>query len=238
MPFQAPCPPGCKCGKHHRTRKDRKAIGAGRTREFLRRESEHQHAPVKTKVCTRCGKRKKAWPPGEADFHFRKTILKSGIGKMYPRPECIVCSRELVKERAKKRGPEENRKRRARYRKRRDADPDRREKHLAYQREWGAQARRKKGVPPGRPHKKNRFNGRGPMLPIGPFSTWLSQQCVQSSATEVARKCGLDEKQIRRWTSRKDEDGRVMKTVSIEAADKVFVALKQPDQMAVLYPPG
>lgn len=83
--------------------------------------------------------------------------------------------------------------------------------------------------------KRHEEKGKGGKLDLEPFGVWLSQQVVSHGMDEICARTGLDEKQIRRWCAGKDEGG-VIKTVSVESADKVFIALDAPDEMAILYP--
>jgi hypothetical protein len=198
-----------------------------------RHTAAHPYVPGDQKRCTGCKKRKPI-----SEFYFSKRRLKNGEVRSYPRAKCKKCERarnEAWKEEKKRNGTWSAY---LRERTRRIMeDPERHERRKEIQREWATSERRRQGMKVVGPWKRYRETGKGVKLPLEPFSVWLARQVVILGMDQVCQLTGLDEKQIRRWTSGRDAEGPV-KSISVEAADKVFVALGVPEEMAILYPPG
>jgi hypothetical protein len=191
------------------------------------------HEIPATKRCSCCGKLK-----GRDEFSIRRVRLKTtGEIREYLRAACKECEGGYYKrwKNRKKRQGEWS----AYLRERRDrelADSKRAERRREIDRERATIKRRQQGMKVRGPWSKYREQGRGGRLPIEPFSTWLSQQCVRTSVSDVAMQTGFDERHIRRLTSKLDEEGKPIRKVSLDTMDRIFIGLGHPDQMVVLYP--
>lgn len=201
-------------------------ISEGKIAAFIRHEEEHEYQLPKSKVCSKCGKRK-----NRDRFLVKKKKLKSGIIREYLAGECKKCANERStkwREQKRKEGLLNGLERRydrnrSEESKERHRETRRIKRHEDSQREGRASRTRRKSVV-----KKGAYlSGKGiEILPVGPIAKWIREK----NLTAVP---GVGENVL---SAIRNEIGSYTEKISLDLVDRILTGMEEPWVSHELYP--
>lgn len=195
--------------------------------ERFRREVAERQAEPDTKRCGACGETKPI-----AAFAVKREKLKSGYIAVRPVSYCNPCNSARVKAKRDKEiaeGVDVSAREREKKR-RRAADPQKREMDRRYQREWATNKRRQEGRKNNGGWHRYRRRETYSFLPVGPIAVFLEERIGKEGISRIARATGVPERRLHGIRHREQA------TVRLSSVDAILSGLGCPELMHELYP--
>lgn len=208
------------------TEAQKEKISKGKIEAFKKREAGHKYELPKTKICSKCGKRKSA-----DQFLIKKKTLKSGVKREYLAGECRKCAGErAAKWREDRRWEDQMGKINRRYDENRSQESkDKRNETLRMKRQEESQ---KAGRKPIR-RKKTVVKRSADLVKVGqevldvePISEWL----IENGVTAVP---GVADAAV---ISVRNRLGTYKDKISLDLVDRILTGMEEPWVSFDLYP--